>query len=110
MGRGAVTLLEKQFRSTELVNEVQNAIRLSEQRNERKRRIQNARRAISSLTEEELEIMQMGARGLPNKAVSHELELSSRTVDRRRQSAFTKLNVRSEAEFALLPAASEEKL
>lgn len=110
MGRGAVTLLEKPFRSTELVNEVQNAIRLSEQRNERKRRIQNARRAISSLTEEELEIMQMGARGLPNKAVSHELELSSRTVDRRRQSAFTKLNVRSEAEFALLLAASEEKL
>ncbi|GAB5406093.1 MAG: response regulator transcription factor [Aureliella sp.] len=110
MSRGAVTLLEKPFKSTELVAEVQHAIRLSQERQERKHRIMEARRAINSLSEEELEIMKMGARGLPNKAVSHELALSNRTVDRRRQSAFSKLAVRSEAEFALLAATADEKL
>ncbi len=110
MSQGAVTLLEKPFRSTELIAQVQNAIRISHERFERKHRVLGARRAISLLTDEELEIMRMGARGLPNKAVSHELALSSRTVDRRRQSAFTKLAVRSEAEFALLAALAEEEL
>ncbi|HBE69906.1 MAG TPA: hypothetical protein DDW52_17305 [Planctomycetaceae bacterium] len=110
MGRGAVTLLEKPFRSTELVSEVQNAVRLSQERFARKQRVMDARKRISLLSDEEMEIMKMGARGLPNKAVSHELALSSRTVDRRRQAAFTKLAVRSEAEFALLLATAEETL
>lgn len=108
MGKGAVTLIEKPFRAQVLMRAVENALRQSRQRAENRKRVLDARKAISTLNEEELEILKMAARGLPNKAVSHELALSPRTVDRRRQSAFTKLKVNSEAEFALILAASEE--
>ncbi len=110
MSRGAVTLLEKPFRAAELATEVEHACRLSEKRYERREKIRHARRAISSLNEEELEIMKMGARGLPNKAVSHELALSPRTVDRRRQSAFAKLDVNSEAEFLVILNLADESI
>ena len=110
MSRGAVTLIEKPFRAAELAIEVEHACRLSVERFTRREKIRNARRAISLLNEEELEILKMGARGLPNKAVSHELALSPRTVDRRRQSAFTKLGVNSEGEFLVILNLADENI
>jgi DNA-binding NarL/FixJ family response regulator len=40
--------------------------------------------------------------GQPNKAVAHRLELSMRTVDRRRQAVLEKMGVRTAPELALL--------
>lgn len=44
--------------------------------------------------------------GQPNKAVAHRLELSMRTVDRRRQAVLEKMRVRTAPELALLLGAT----
>lgn len=110
MGRGAVMMLEKPFESSELVAQIEQGIKLSHQAATKKNRIKSAKDAINRLDEEEIEIMKLASQGLPNKAISYDLSLSPRTVDRRRQSAITKLGVVSVAEFAVLLASSEEDL
>lgn len=108
MGRGAVTLLQKPFKGEQLIAGIKRAIKLSENHRLRHERIEKAKRLIHSLTLDELQVMKYAARGLPNKAISLELDISPRTVDRRRQSALSKLDGASVAEFAVLLATLEE--
>ncbi len=110
MEQGAVTLLEKPFNSQQLVTEVERAIRISQQTHKRRERKSSAKRLISSLTEEELEIMRCAAHGMPNKAISLRLDVSPRTVDRRRQTALVKLGVASVAAFAVMFAAFNDEI
>ncbi len=109
MGLGATTLLEKPFKAAELISEVQHAIELSRQSLSRMARIESAIDRVASLSDDELEIMLCAARGLPNKAIAQQLDLSTRTVDRRRQAAMLKLGVVSVADFAVLYAAANER-
>jgi FixJ family two-component response regulator len=110
MSLGASMLLEKPFKNSELLEEVKNAIDLSRHAMIKRRRVQTAVERVSNLDDEELQIMLCAARGLPNKAIASQLALSSRTVDRRRQSALMKLGVVSVADFAVLYAAAKDQL
>ena len=109
MKRGAVTLLEKPFKVDRLTEEVRRAIEQSRRFHLEKNRIRESRDAIALLTSEELAVLDCAAKGKPNKAISYELSLSSRTVDRRRQSALRKLDVDSVSEFAVIRATAEDK-
>jgi len=110
MSQGAVTLLEKPFKSQQLVTAVHNAVEISRRTFDRRSRIENAQKLIDKLSDEELQIMKLAAAGMPNKAISLQLDLSPRTIDRRRQSALLKLDVASVADFAVMYATSQQEL
>lgn len=109
MSNGAVTLLEKPFKSRSLVEAVQKAVAMSQQNFVRRKKIEFAKTAIEKLSPEELEVMKLAAAGLPNKTISIRLDMSLRTIDRRRQSALQKLEVVSVADFAVLYSQSQEE-
>ncbi|MEL6105017.1 MAG: response regulator [Planctomycetota bacterium] len=108
MRNGAVSLVEKPFRVDHLVAEVQRGLDASLERNRERSQIRQAREAIARLDDEELAVLDCAARGKANKTISYELCLSARTVDRRRQSAFRKLQIESVAEFAILRAVAQD--
>lgn len=110
MSRGAVTLLEKPFKSHQLVAAVEKAMELSRKKYQQQSKLRDAETRIAKLSTEEIEVMKLAAAGLPNKAISSQLKLSPRTVDRRRQSALAKLDIASVADFAVLYALVQREL
>lgn len=110
MTKGAVTLLEKPFKSGQLIVAVEKAIAISRQTYLRRARIREATEKIGRLSSAELEIMKLAASGLPNKTISYQLDVSPRTIDRKRQSALHKLDVASVADFAVLLATAQQEL
>ena len=74
----------------------------SGQQCEQTQREQDIQRRLNQLTEEERSVMDRLLADKPNKAISAELHLSLRTVDRRRQSVLEKLGVGSVPELALM--------
>ena len=110
MSQGAVTLLEKPFKASQLIAAINAAVEMSRKLTRRKQRIEHAVEMIGRLSDDEIAVMQLAAAGLPNKAISSKLNLSARTVDRRRQSALQKLDAASIAEFAILYATSRGEI
>lgn len=110
MKQGAITLLEKPFKLDDLVREVDKAIHQSLARSEEFKRVNDARQKMALLTAEEIAVLECATQGKPNKSISQELSLSSRTVDRRRHSALKKLAADSIADFAVIQALSKSAL
>ena len=106
MERGAVTLLEKPYNHDDLVRAVERGLATSRERWLQKRDEQTVLDRLASLTEDERRVMECMLTGQPNKAVAHRLELSMRTVDRRRQAVLEKMRVRTAPELALLLGAT----
>jgi FixJ family two-component response regulator len=102
MERGAVTLLEKPYNHDDLVRGVERALEVSHDRWLQKQNRQSVHEQLATLTDDECRVMECMLTGQPNKAVAHRLELSMRTVDRRRQSVLEKMGVRTAPELALL--------
>ncbi len=106
MERGAVTLLEKPYNHDDLVRAVERGLAASRERWLKRRDEQSVLDRLASLTEDERRVMECMLTGQPNKAVAHRLELSMRTVDRRRQAVLEKMGVRTAPELALLLGAT----
>jgi FixJ family two-component response regulator len=106
MERGAVTLLEKPYNHTDLVRAVERGLAVSRERWLQKLDEQSVRGRLATLTEDELRVMECMLTGQPNKAIAHRLELSMRTVDRRRQAVLEKMGVRTAPELAMLLAST----
>jgi two-component system, LuxR family, response regulator FixJ len=102
MERGAVTLLEKPYNHDDLVHGVERALDISRNRWLQKQNRQTVHERLATLSEDECRVMECMLTGQPNKAVAHRLELSMRTVDRRRQSVLEKMGARTAPELALL--------
>lgn len=102
MEYGAVTLLEKPYDTERLLAAVNRGLTLSGQQCEQWQREQEIQRRLGQLTDEERSVMDRLLADKPNKAISSELHLSLRTVDRRRQSVLEKLGVDSVPEMALM--------
>jgi two-component system, LuxR family, response regulator FixJ len=99
---GAITLLEKPYDTEQLLKAVERGLTLSGQHCEQTQREQDIQRRLSQLSDEERNVMDRLLADKPNKAISAELHLSLRTVDRRRQSVLEKLGVGSVPELALM--------
>lgn len=102
MRNGAVTLLEKPYPVEQLLEAVKDSLTLSVQRAEMHRQRTEARRLLGLLDDDERDVIALAAEGMPNKAIAQRLTLSPRTVDRRRQSTFTKLGIASPAGYTRL--------
>lgn len=102
MRKGAYTLLEKPHSGKELVASVQSALDVSTQYYQKQQLIKRVKGLIATLTDEEKAVMKQMLAGVPNKNMATVMDIGMRTVDRRRQAVFTKMEVSTIAELATL--------
>ncbi|MFM7024753.1 MAG: response regulator transcription factor [Limnohabitans sp.] len=100
--RGAFDFCEKPFSDNALVDRIEQALALSQQRLDERRLRQQLEQRLSELTERERGVMQLVARGLPNKLIADQLDISVRTVEVHRARVFDKMEVKSAVELANL--------
>lgn len=99
---GAVTLLEKPFRVSELAANIRRAIQLDTE-NRAAHAQQTANKSqLARLTEKEREVLDLVTEGNTNKQIASRLHLSIRGVEDRRARLMKKLGVRSMTELLQL--------
>jgi two-component system response regulator FixJ len=95
MKAGAVDFIEKPFEKAVLLAAIEAAhARLDRQADEAERGAE-AQVIVAKLTSREREVLEGLARGLPNKTIAYDLDISSRTVEVHRANLMAKLGVRS---------------
>jgi len=100
--RGAFDFCEKPFSDNALVDRVEQALALSRERVAAGAQRRQLAQRLQELTERERDVMQLVARGLPNKLIADELNISVRTVEVHRARVFDKMEVKSAVELANL--------
>ncbi|MBP8148524.1 MAG: response regulator transcription factor [Limnohabitans sp.] len=100
--RGAFDFCEKPFSDNALVDRVEQALALSQERLTTRRQQQCLRARLSELTERERDVMHLVLEGLPNKLIADQLDISVRTVEVHRARVFEKMDVKSAVELANL--------
>ena len=98
--RGAFDFCEKPFSDNALVDRIEQAIVRSAQVGQARREQQQLQARLAELTQRERDVMERIARGLPNKLIADELDISVRTVEVHRARVFDKMDVRSAVELA----------
>ena len=100
--RGAFDFCEKPFSDNALVDRVEQALALSHERLAARVQQRQLQQRLQELTERERDVMALVARGLPNKLIADELDISVRTVEVHRARVFDKMEVKSAVELANL--------
>lgn len=100
MENGAVTLLEKPYQPKELADAVEKAVAQTKSRRSEEHDLRTAKAGFASLTEEERAVCDLMVAGLPNKTIAMRLDISMRTVDRRRSTVLSKMSVDSVSELS----------
>lgn len=100
MRSGAVTLLEKPYEPAELLRATKEALAMSQKRWQQEQSNQTVLQRLNQLTDEERQIMDAMLANKTNKAISQQLDISMRTVDRRRSAILEMMNVNSVPELA----------
>ncbi len=98
--RGAFDFCEKPFSDNALVDRIEQAIARSAQVGQARGAQQQLQARLAELTQRERDVMERVARGLPNKLIADELDISVRTVEVHRARVFDKMAVRSAVELA----------
>jgi two-component system response regulator DctR len=98
--RGAFDFCEKPFSDNALVDRIEQALQQSAGVLAARREQHLLRSRLQELTERERDVMQLVARGLPNKLIADQLAISVRTVEVHRARVFDKMDVKSAVELA----------
>jgi FixJ family two-component response regulator len=107
MESGAITLLQKPYKADELLEAVRRALDTYRSEQEKFNQLDDIRNRLESLQPDEYGVMKLMIEGKPNKSIASELEISMRTVDRRRNVVLQKMGVSSAPEVARLVALLE---
>lgn len=99
---GALTLLDKPCRESDLWGAVRQALETDRQALAQQSRRAEVRRRLSSLTPAEMAVLDRLLAGDPNKIIAGKLDIAIRTVEARRQSIYQKLKADSVAEIVQL--------
>ena len=102
MEKGAITLLEKPCRESDLWDAIRKALALDAERRQERARCRETQKRISQLTPDERQVMNLMIAGKPNKVIASELNLGVRTVELRRHHVFNKMHTESLAELVQL--------
>ena len=102
MENGAITLLQKPYDANQLLGAVQRGLDQFVESRKIAQKINSIQRRLNSLTDAEMSVLELMIAGRPNKVISTELEISMRTVDRRRSIVLEKMQVDSAPELARL--------
>jgi two-component system response regulator DctR len=100
--RGAFDFCEKPFSDNALVDRVEQALALSQERLAARQTQQRLQSRLLELTERERDVMYLVVEGLPNKLIADQLDISVRTVEVHRARVFDKMEVKSAVELANL--------
>ena len=100
--RGAFDFCEKPFSDNALVDRIEEALRRSAEVLAAQREQGQLQTRLADLTERERDVMQLVARGMPNKLIADQLAISVRTVEVHRARVFDKMEVKSAVELANL--------
>lgn len=92
MKHGALDFLEKPFDDQMLLERIQQALELDNEK-------QATKFDLSSLSKREVQVMNLLAEGKLNKVVASELNISTRTVEAHRANLMQKLGIRSLADI-----------
>jgi two-component system, LuxR family, response regulator FixJ len=95
MKQGAMDFLEKPFEKAALLRAIETGFERLENEAAFRLRAQEAEVRMAVLTEREREVLEGLARGLPNKTIAYDLDISPRTVEVHRANLMVKLNARS---------------
>lgn len=96
---GAVDFLEKPFDDQILLDRIGDALKLSAQALDARRRRVAMERKLAGLTEREREVMRLIIAGKTSKAIAVELDISARTVENHRHNLMAKAGVNSVAQL-----------
>lgn len=107
---GAVTLLQKPYDAGDLLAAVKRGLSQFVENRDRAAELNSIQRRLDSLSPPELSVLELMIAGRPNKVISTELEISIRTVDRRRSIVLEKMQVDSAPELARLVTLAETAL
>ena len=99
---GAFDFCEKPFSDNALVDRVEQALVLSQERLLQRTQHHVLLSRQGELTERERDVMRLVVEGLPNKLIAEQLEISVRTVEVHRSRVFDKMDVKSAVELANL--------
>lgn len=102
MENGAITLLQKPYDAHEFLDAVQRGLGQFVENRVRLAELNSIQKRLDSLSEAEMSVLELMIAGRPNKVISTELEISMRTVDRRRSIVLEKMRVDSAPELARL--------
>lgn len=100
--RGAFDFCEKPFSDNALVDRIEEALRRSAEVLAAQRQKGVLQNRLGELTERERDVMDLVARGVPNKLIADQLAISVRTVEVHRSRVFDKMEVKSAVELANL--------
>ena len=95
MTAGAVDFIEKPFDDQRMLDSVERALLIGNQKRSRAGEAQAARDLLSLLTPRERDVFDQLVKGHPNKIVAHELGISPRTVEIHRANVMDKLQARN---------------
>ena len=98
MKAGAVDFLEKPFEKATLIEAVEAAFARIGAADSASARAADAEVLLAALTPRERDVLEGLARGLPNKTIAYDLDISPRTVEVHRANLMAKLSVRSLSE------------
>jgi two-component system, LuxR family, response regulator FixJ len=99
MQHGAFDFLQKPFRDQDLIDRVQRALARDRENREALKEHERIRAHLKSLTPREREVLDLMARGKPNKVMAAELGLSQRTVEIHRAHVMEKMAAGSVAQL-----------
>ena len=100
--RGAFDFCEKPFSDNALVDRIEQALALSNERLMLHLQTAGLTSKLSDLTERERDVMHLVVAGLPNKLIADKLSISVRTVEVHRSRVFEKMAVKSAVDLANL--------
>lgn len=100
MQNGALTLLEKPYDDQELIEAISLGTRINAKWLRRRALQKEIQQRVDSLTTKEREVLDLLLKGLPNKQVSSRLDISLRTVERRRNAILKKMQAKNVTSIA----------
>ena len=102
MKAGAFEFFEKPFRTQDLCDKIQAAVKSDKENWQHRKEREDVQRRIGALTPAERQVMDLIADGKTNKEIAAELDLSLRAVEDRRARMTKRLQVKSRAELTRL--------
>ncbi|UCG72187.1 MAG: response regulator transcription factor [Chromatiales bacterium] len=108
MHNGAFDFIQKPYRDQDLLDRINQALTWDEEHRSQEDRKRELTERHQSLTPREREVMECVVRGLANKVIAMDLDLSQRTVEIHRARVMEKMHARSLAELVRMSMVIQE--
>jgi len=109
MHNGAFDFIQKPYRDQDLLDRINQAMSWDEAHRSEEDRKRSLQEHYETLTPREREVMECVVRGLANKVIAMDLDLSQRTVEIHRARVMEKMSARSLAELVRMSMLMQQK-